>query len=191
MYKHIINQSIKPIIIIEGSRTVGKTYLINSIEKHFKSYKYPFVDWFNTIYDNDMSNNTNKEIFYLIFGQDTCLFDLYFKGLIEGPLILDRGFLSNAVFSIQSNRIQLNEVITNLKWQLNRWPNLFKIVYIESESIVDTRNKDNWSLYDNEKTKEIYQMLFKELNLEVTNFYNNKDKQSVTDFYNCIKNLVR
>jgi Cdc6-like AAA superfamily ATPase len=189
MYKHIINQSIKPIIIIEGSRTVGKTYLINSIEKHFKSYKYPFVDWFNTIYDNDMSNNTNKEIFYLIFGQDTCLFDLYFKGLIEGPLILDRGFLSNAVFGIQSNRIQLNEVITNLKWQLNKWPNLFKIVYIDSEPIIDIRNKDNWSLYDNEKTKEIYQTLFKELNLKVTNFYNNKDKQSITDFYNCIKKI--
>jgi Cdc6-like AAA superfamily ATPase len=159
MYKQQINQLIKPIIIIEGSRNVGKTYLINSIEQHFKSYKYPFTDWFNTVYNNDITNNINKEIFYLCFGMETGIFDLYSKGLIDGPLILDRGFLSNAVFGIQSGRIQLNEVVINLKWQLNRWPNLFKIVYIESESIVDTRNKDNWSLYDNEKTKEIYQML--------------------------------
>lgn len=189
MYKHVTNSKLKPIIIVEGVRNCGKSFLINKIKDSYLTYKYPFTDWFNFVYDNDMSNNINKEIFYLIFGQDTCLFDMYQKGLISNQLVLDRGFLSNVVFGIQSKRISIEEAIKNLKWQLEKWPDLFKIVYVSSEYIEDLRDKDIWSIYNSKETDTIYRMLFKELNIEPIEFFNKMNKESEIEFFNTLKKL--
>lgn len=189
MYKHELNNKIKPIIIVEGVRNCGKSFLINKIKDSYLTYKYPFTDWFNYVYDKDMSNNINKEIFYLIFGQDSCLFDMYSKGLIKDQLVLDRGFLSNVVFGIQSKRITEEEAIKNLKWQLEKWPNLFKVVYLSSEHIEDLRDKDSWSIYKSKETDKIYRHLFKELNIEPIEFFNNKDKESEIEFFTALKKL--
>lgn len=189
MKKHELVTKLKPIIICEGCRNVGKSFLINTIKDLYLTYKYPFNEWFINVYDNDMTNNINKEIFYLIFGQDSCLFDMYNKGLIKDQLVLDRGFLSNIVFGIQSKRITLEEAIKNLKWQLEKWPELFKIVYITSKNTEDLRDKDKWSIYNSEETDKIYRHLFKELNIEPIEFFNNKDKESEIKFFDTLKKL--
>lgn len=179
------------IIVIEGARNVGKTFLLNSIKDKINVYKYPFSDWFNTIFDKDMSKNSLDPMFYMPFGMETGILDIGSKGLLNGPLLVDRGFLSNAVFGIMTKRITKQQAIDNLKWLMKKWPNEYHIVYIDANIKNDDRNKDQWEIYDPIETRELYEELIFELQLNITMFYNHFDTESLTKFNETISNIIK
>jgi hypothetical protein len=187
MYKQVLHKS--PLIIIEGKRLVGKSFLINSVKNTFDVYKYPFVEWNKNIKINGLDKDFDPAIFYLLFGHDTVILDLKEKGLLNNKLIQDRGFLSNAVFGIQSKRISKEEVIINSKWLLSKWSESFKIVYINADSRPDNRDKDEWNIYDPIETDRIYLELMSELKIPYISFFNNFDKKSELDFFEVLRKI--
>jgi len=193
MFKQAITKELHhPIIICEGARLVGKSYLVNSVKDAFEVYKYPFIEWNRHIKENGLNKDFNPEIFYLAFGHDTCIFDMREKGLLDPTkkLIQDRGFLSNAVFGIQSKRITKEEVIINLKWQLAKWPHdAFKIIYVSAAIREDNRDKDEWTIYDPEETHRLYIELMHELSIPYINFFNSFDKKSELDFFEILRKI--
>lgn len=193
MFKQAISkEKLFPLVICEGARHVGKTHLVNSVKDAFEVYKYPFIEWSHHIKENGLNKDFNPEIFYLAFGHDTCIFDMREKGLLDQTkkLIQDRGFLSNAVFGIQSKRITKDEVIINLKWQLAKWPHdAFKIIYVEAERREDERNKDEWAIYDPIETDRLYRILMDELSIPYISFFNNFDKKSELDFFETLRKI--
>ena len=193
MFKQAITkEKHSPIIAVEGIRNSGKSYLVNSVKDAFEVYKYPFIEWNHHIKEHGLNKDFNPEIFYLAFGHDTCIFDMRAKGLLDPTkkLIQDRGFLSNAVFGIQSKRITKEEVIINLKWQLAKWPHdAFKIIYVEADRREDERNKDEWTIYDPMETDRLYRVLMHELNIPYIGFYNNFDKKSELDFFEILRKI--
>lgn len=177
------------IIIAEGARNVGKSYLLNSIKGEITTYKYPFADWFNNIFV-DLNKNSEDSLFYMPFGMETAVLDLSEKNIIDKPILVDRSFLSNAVFGIMTNRITKKQAIDNLQWVLKRWPNAYHIVYIDANIRDDDRNKDQWSIYDPIKTRMLYEELLNQLNFNVTYFKNDFDLQSVHRFHQTINNII-
>lgn len=174
----------KPIIIIEGSRNVGKSFLIDSIKHHFGLYKVPFKPWFDYVLDGKIQNNGDKSLFYMPLGGEITTLDLYSKGLLNKNLILDRFFLSNVVYGIQSGRIEKEEAYKNARYILDTYKDIIKVIYIEADFKEDNRNKDDWNLYDKETSNQLYKQVFGDLGVEYITFKNNFDKQSVIDFYN-------
>jgi len=152
-------------------------------------YKYPFSDWFNTIF-KDMSKNSEDPMFYMPFGMETGMLDLTSKGLLDKPLLVDRGFLSNAVFGIMTGRITKEQAITNLKWLLEKWPKAYHIVYIDADIKEDDRNKDKWEIYDPIKTRMIYEDLMNELEFNVTIFKNKFNNESLEEFDEIVCQII-
>jgi hypothetical protein len=177
------------IIIAEGARNVGKTYLLNSMKDKIDVYKYPFSDWFNTIF-KDMSKNSEDPMFYMPFGMETAVLDLKSKGIINKPILVDRSFLSNAVFGIMTKRITREQAIQNILWLLSKWPDSYHIIYIDADIKSDDRNKDQWEIYDPIKTRMIYEDLMSRLNFNITTFKNNFDTESVKEFNDIVDNLI-
>lgn len=192
MYKQATKSSYKsPLIVIEGIRNCGKSHLIDSVKDTFGVYKYPFTEWNNYIKENGLNKDFDPAVFYLLFGHDTCILDLREKGLLNPSkkLIQDRGFLSNAVFGIQSKRISKEEIIINLKWHLSKWTDVYKIIYITADPRPDNRNKDEWNIYDPIETNHIYLELMSELKIPYISFFNNFDKKSELDFFEVLRKI--
>lgn len=181
----------KPIIVVEGPRNVGKSFLIDSIKDHFKVYKVPFKPWFDAILDSDMNNNIKDSLFYVPFGGEMTLLDMYSKGMVQQNLILDRFFLSNVIFGIQSGRIDKETAYKNAKHLLDTYGHLIKIVRINSEKKADDRNKDEWDIYKFDESNKLYDDVFNELKVDHITFTNQFNNQSVIDFYNLIYGIYK
>ena len=152
--------NIRPILLVEGARNCGKTYLIDKISS-LNKYKFPFAKYYNEAYSKSMEDNSNSELFYFTAGYDVTLFDMHKQGLIENNLLLDRGFLSNIVLGIQSKRITKEQGINHLNYILNNYGDSFKIVYITAPERADERNKDAWEIYKQKETIELYDEFLK------------------------------
>ncbi len=181
----------KPIIIIEGSRNVGKSFLIDSIKHHFGLYKVPFKPWFDYVHEGNMNNNGDKSLFYMPLGGEITTLDLYAKGILNKNLILDRFFLSNVVYGIQSGRIEKDEAYKNARYILDNYSDVIKIIHIEADPKEDDRNKDGWNIYDQGTSNDLYSSVYKDLNIQPIRFKNTFDKQSVLDFYNLIYGIYK
>lgn len=168
------------IFFIEGARNVGKTYLIDKLNKPV--YKFPFKDVY-TEYSSmsDSHINSNKELFYLNLGYDITLLDLVKNGQIKHDIIVDRGILSDIIFGIQSGRITKE---LGIKWwnYLCMYEDYFETIYIYSKFEEDNRNKDMWEFYESEKTHQLYLEFMDEIDYEPIIFKNNKNKKSVNKF---------
>ena len=136
------------LIIFEGARNSGKSYLARRASEDFKVplYKFDFVDWFNSLKLGDESRETH--LFAL--GKELQILQLNRDEIIPS-LILDRGFLTVLVWGVLSNRISFEEALEELnqivsKGLLERC----KMFYIHGDNPDKSkRNKDNWDFRDN------------------------------------------
>jgi hypothetical protein len=150
------------VIMIEGPRNVGKTFLIKSLGNKIPTYKFPFAKYFNESFSkvNTDEPNSIKELFYLTLGYDITILDLAKQGLLKEDLIVDRGILSNIIYGIQSGRISEDEGFEAWKWLNTEYKDYFSVIYIDvpdEMQSADNRNKDMWQMYDNTKTRKIYE----------------------------------
>lgn len=195
------------IIQIEGARNCGKTFLTRSLlqevgEEFGEVYKFPFVDFYDNLFmemNNRIPNNPHKmdfnnkpELYYFTLGYDIMLLDLAKKGLLKGNIIVDRGWLSNIVFGVQSGRIDFETGVTVAKWLDKNYSDILVTLYITGDSNVtdESRNKDAWSIYKTDKSRKIYSDLFVEMEKSrIIRFENKFDSESVDRYIDIISNI--
>lgn len=190
----------KKLIIIEGSRNVGKTFLIDNIKMPITKYKFPFAKYFNECFVptiqvhkriKDINNlNQQPELFFLTLGYDITILDLLKQGIIKEDLIVDRGILSDIVFGIQSNRISLPEALEAWYWILDTYGEFFEVIYIKAQPNEDKRNKDMWDIYNQAETNEIYSMFMEITEMYYNYFTNDFTENSVIKFNDLITSII-
>lgn len=183
------------LVMIEGARNVGKTYLIDKLTKGIQTYKFPFAKYFNESFAKEFSEagkkelNSKKELYYLTLGYDITILDLFKNGLISQDLIADRGILSNIVFGIQSGRISISEGMDAWEWLCEEYGDYFEIVYVTTKPKEDARNKDMWDIYDQAETMNLYNTFIQAAGTHVYEFENQFDDRSVERFNSAIDNI--
>lgn len=156
-------------IIIEGSRNVGKTHLLKSLDLPDNAYKFPFASYFNECFKNDFEGdwtavNGRPELSYFSLASDIAILDLIKQGHITHDILLDRNFLSTLAFGLLTKRITVDQATNQLKWVLDNYGDIMEIVYIKSESgEKDERAKDTWEVYNKKDTDYIYGYLLAKL----------------------------
>lgn len=172
------------VIMIEGARGAGKTYLINKLNMSNNVHKIPFANYFNECFINDFPEKTKEEInektdlHYYSLAYDIIVLDLVKSNKINYDLIVDRSLLSSFVFGILANRVTLDQVKNQYEWIKNTYGNHIEIIYVQGNMSEDKRNKDMWNIYNNNKTHEMYLNIIKELNIPVTHIINKYDNES-------------
>lgn len=136
------------LIIFEGARNSGKTYLAGRAADYnnLPLYKFEFVKWFN---DLKLSDNSRESHLFAL-GKEIQLLQANRDGVLSS-LILDRGFLTVLVWGVLSKRIEYDEAIQQLNSiiQSGLLRNC-KVYYIHGDNPNKSeRNKDNWDFRDN------------------------------------------
>lgn len=178
---------------IEGSRTVGKSYLIE--QSKIPSYKFPFVDYFNNFILNEDFKESNKNLnaYHFSNGFDITLLDMNSKMLANTDIIYDRGFLSNIVLGILGDRINIDDGKKYIDFLLNKnYLKNVRIIQVKSNKQIDDRNKDKWEILDYEKSEWLYDIfsmyiLEQSPSFEYITYFNKKQKQDIKNFKKIIK----
>ena len=188
------------LIIIEGARKSGKSFLINS-QKVFPSFKFEFNEAFSGL----KFEKNSTDVHYFGLGKEIMLHQLDRDGLIKNQfptgwnkttdcVIIDRGIISNTVWAIFQDRITKEKAEQELKWVINT--GLLRnscFVLIEGTSS-DERKKDVWDSDDIrvQEEKDLFNYfinLLEKTGHMVRRFQNNFDANSVVEFDNFLKNI--
>jgi hypothetical protein len=176
------------LIIIEGSRKSGKTYLISQ-QDQFQVFKFPF----NESFSKWEFGKKNSDIHWFGLGKEVMLHELNKEGFIN-KIIVDRGILTNSVWGVFQGRITVEQAKSDL---LNFYERgLFKdvnILIIEGNSKND-RIKDVWDEDDKRGEEEralfsMFSSFLKDLGVEINVFHNSMDFESVLRFKTKISEL--
>lgn len=136
------------LVIFEGSRNSGKTYLAQKASEHnnIPLYKFEFVKWFNELGLVDDS----RESHLFALGKELQLLQANRDGILQ-PIILDRGFLTVLVWGVLSKRIDFEEAIDELNKIISSGLlKNCKVFYVHGDNPNKSdRNKDNWDFRDN------------------------------------------
>ena len=102
------------LVIFEGARNSGKTYLAQKASEHNNTqlYKFEFVKWFNEL---GLADNSRESHLFAL-GKELQLLQANRDGILH-PTILDRGFLTVLVWGVLSKRIDFDEAIEQLDKQ--------------------------------------------------------------------------
>ena len=136
------------LVIFEGARNSGKTYLAQKASDHnnIPLYKFEFVKWFNELKLED----TSREPHLFALGKELQLLQANRDGILQ-PIILDRGFLTVLVWGVLSKRIDFEEAIDELNKIISSGLlKNCKVFYVHGDNPNKSgRNKDNWDFRDN------------------------------------------
>ena len=151
------------LVIFEGSRNSGKTYLAQKASEHnnIPLYKFEFVKWFNELGLADDS----RESHLFALGKELQLLQANRDGILS-PIILDRGFLTVLVWGVLSKRIDFEEAIDELNKIISSGLlKNCKVYYIHGDNPNKSdRNKDNWDFRDNTTDeKRLYDKFIKHI----------------------------
>jgi len=179
------------LLICEGCRKSGKTYLIEQLL--FPSDLPIFKFNFQGIH-SELKLQNNSYTHGIGLGKEVMLHQLHVEGLLPRDLIVDRGIITNSVWGIMESRVSFEQVIKELRYMIAAgYFKSTKIIYIEGESM-EVRTKDQWDYLDSSRERE--SILFKSIldfcssnGVEVNYFKNNIDQQSVTNFKQLIGSL--
>lgn len=168
------------LVIFEGARNSGKTYLATKASEHnsLPLYKFEFVKWFNQL---NLSDNS-RETHLFALGKEIQLLQANRDGILS-PIILDRGFLTVLVWGVLSKRISFEEAIEELDQiiALGLLENC-RVYYIYGDNPNKSdRNKDNWDFRDNTSDEEF---LYKKFISYILNVYSNFKNFSIHSFEN-------
>ena len=175
-----------PLIIVEGSRKSGKSYLISK-QTDFPVFKFDFNSNFST-WD---FGKQSEEIHWFGLGKEVMLHELNSSGFLE-KIIVDRGILTNSVWGVFQGRVTKTQAEQDLINFHKR--GLFKnvrIIVVEGEWD-QSRTKDIWDNDDSRAEEEralfrSFSLLLKDLGVDIRSFTNNFDLESVVRFKNEIR----
>jgi len=168
------------LVIFEGARNSGKTYLAQRASEYNKIplYKFEFVKWFNELGLKDDA----RESHLFALGKEVQLLQASRDGILQ-PIILDRGFLTVLVWGVLSKRIDFDEAIHELAHILSRGllENCHVYYIFGNNPDNSDRNKDNWDFRDNTSDERYLYEKFISYLLET---YPNFDNFSIHSFEN-------
>lgn len=175
-----------PLIIVEGSRKSGKSYLISK-QTGIPVFKFDFNSNFST-WD---FGKQSEEVHWFGLGKEVMLHELNSSGFLD-KMIVDRGILTNSVWGVFQGRITKKQAEQDLINFHKR--GLFKnvrIVLVEGEWD-QKRTKDVWDSDDSRTEEErslfrSFSLLLRDLGVDVRTFTNNFDLESVVRFKNEIR----
>ncbi len=175
-----------PLIIVEGSRKSGKSYLISK-QTDFPVFKFDFNSNFST-WD---FGKQSEDIHWFGLGKEVMLHELNSSGFLE-KMVVDRGILTNSVWGVFQGRVTKTQAEQDLINFHKR--GLFKnvrILVVEGEWN-QARTKDIWDNDDSRAEEErtlfrSFSLLLKDLEVDIRSFTNNFDLESVVRFKNEIR----
>jgi len=174
------------LIIVEGSRKSGKTYLVSK-QTELPVFKFDFNSNFSA-WDFEKSS---EEIHWFGLGKEVMLHELNNAGFL-GDVVVDRGILTNSVWGVFQGRVTRKQAEDDLKNFAKR--GLFrntKIILVRGEW-QEKRVKDIWDQDDSRIGEERslfneFSLLLKSLGVDIKVFNNNFDLESVVRFKQEIK----
>ncbi len=174
------------IILIEGPRNTGKTFLL----QEYNTFKFPFTKWFQELGLKDQSRETHN----VALAKEIMLHQLNRDGHITKDLIVDRGIITTWVWGIMQERITIREAITQIDFWNAR--DLFKdthILLVEGDNPQEREEKDIWDGVEYDQEQEIYSEVIKVLTKQGINigmpFINRFDENSTQRFRTIITEI--
>ena len=177
-----------PLIIVEGSRKSGKSYLISK-QTDLPVFKFDFNSNFST-WD---FGKQSEEVHWFGLGKEVMLHELNSSGFLD-KMIVDRGILTNSVWGVFQGRVtkkQAEKDIINFNKR-----GLFrntKIIVVQGQWS-EKRTKDIWDQDDSRVEEERslfteFSLLLRDLGVDVKVFKNNFDLESVVRFKQEIRRI--
>lgn len=179
-------------IIIEGARNTGKTYLLSRLNG-YTTYKVPFISYFNAFLKGEdfVESNADSGAYHFTTGNDVAILSMHRMGLISKTLF-DRGFLSNVVLAVQQGRITEQQGMDYIDWLIReQYTEYVVIVYVDGKRVEDDRNKDEWSILDQDGTKALFDKFIGYIGnrINIVRFYNSFGEGDVEAFQKTIDSL--
>jgi len=196
------------IIFIEGTRHCGKTYLLNQlIEKHGQElglhyYKFYLADEYSALVKD--WNKSDKGIHYFSMGNIMTILDLH-KSFPEKIFVFDRAHITAATWAALWFRLTFDEAKSELYGLIGRpgYENCKTVMIDAPEEFKQdqARKKDLWDgLVSSKDEQRIMRKLVEDtpfrfrddrIGNDFKYFVNNFDQESVDQFCDLIKKLVR
>jgi hypothetical protein len=195
------------IVFIEGSRHVGKTFLIDQFlkqntDKSVEYYKFKFAKYIDEFDMRDQE--TGPGVHYFSIGNILTILELNETLLKDKILIFDRCIFSAYVWSIYRNRLSSEKLMAEFEKILNH--DLYKqckLVYITKDETIVTerREKDYFGNFENySEERQLFDLLLDRFKKEATDsdkgnelvkFVNLFDEQSGIEFCKMMNKLVK
>ena len=177
-----------PLIIVEGSRKSGKSYLISK-QTDLPVFKFDFNSNFST-WD---FGKQSEEVHWFGLGKEVMLHELNSSGFLD-KMVVDRGILTNSVWGVFQGRVTKKQAEKDLINFNKR--GLFrntKIIVVQGQWS-EKRTKDIWDQDDSRVEEERslfteFSLLLRDLGVEVKVFNNNFDLESVVRFKQEIRRI--
>ena len=170
-----------PLLIVEGARISGKSYLIEQ-QKSLPVFKFDF----NANFSYWKFDKNSPDVHWFGLGKELMLHELNISGLLP-KMIVDRGILTNSVWGVFQKRITEDQAKKDLVNFYKR--GLFKdskILIIEGKwdgkRIKDIWDEDDYRREEERSLFSSFSKLLLELGVNVQVFHNNFDLDSVIRF---------
>lgn len=177
-----------PLIIVEGPRKSGKSYLISK-QTELPVFKFDFNSNFST-WD---FGKQSEEVHWFGLGKEVMLHELNNSGLLP-KILVDRGILTNSVWGVFQGRVTIKQAEEDLINFNKR--GLFKGVSIilVNGQWKEKRTKDIWDEDDSRAEEERmlfnrFYLLLKDFGVNIKIFDNKFDLYSVVSFKQQIKSI--
>lgn len=177
------------LLIVEGPRKSGKTYLVNNQNIH-PVFKFNFNENFSKWNLSKKSVDTH----WFGLGKEVMLHELYKDSFIgkKETLVTDRGILTNSVWGVFQNRTSEEQARRDLK-NFKKLGLLDGVTFIVIEGTwEEERKKDIWDEDDSRVEEERYlfksfSLLLQDLGVNVIYFPNEFDESSLKRFNSLLK----
>jgi hypothetical protein len=177
------------LIIIEGARRSGKSFLIGA-QRLYPVFKFDFNGTFSGLeFEKD-----STDAHYLGLGKELMLQQLNHFGMFDWPFIVDRGIITNTVWAVFQKRIPIEKAKKELDWVI-RTGILRNTHFVAVQGTSqETRTKDVWDADDDRVQEEIdiFNEIYKfmeERGIKIHRFYNQFNLESAKEFNEFIKKL--
>jgi hypothetical protein len=184
------------IIIFEGCRNSGKTFLSKQISEdlYIPRFQFDFVEYFNGL---NLESKESESAHSFSMGKDLMLMQLNRDGFIQEDVIIDRGFLTVLSWGLLEKRIDLPTARKHLGiLNSNGLTRDVHVIYVEGDNPDPSgRNKDMWDGVEKTNSEKfayefiLHQISSDHADIKVTRFRNEFNEQSIHDLAKIIKNV--
>ncbi|CAB4175532.1 hypothetical protein UFOVP1247_204 [uncultured Caudovirales phage] len=178
------------ILIIEGHRHSGKTFLI---EKFFEQntnpnvhyYKFQFAKYIDDLGMRDQESGPG--VHYFSIANVLTILELNQTLLKDHILVFDRCIFSAYVWSIYRERMNQFRLLTEFqKILISELYQNSKILYVDRSSNIEIekREKDYFGNFENaDREKELFERIFSEFKNEITDSSRNNEFKRMTNYF--------
>lgn len=178
------------IIMIEGARHNGKTFLIDKFFEQNQNtnvhyYKFQFAKHIDDLGMRDQE--TGPGVHYFSIANVLTILELNQTLLKDHILVFDRCIFSAYVWSIYRERMNQFRLLTEFqKILISELYQNSKILYVDRSSNIEIekREKDYFGNFENaDREKELFERIFSEFKNEITDSSRNNEFKRMTNYF--------